>query len=359
MKGTIIQLLPNIGLVGGTAAKVRILAQQSDFRQVICYAYNPKNRIYLPKWECIDNAILVEKYSLSNPLKNAFLLVRLCNEYDATVIHAYFPIDSFSSALAKILYPKIRIVRSFEGALHYSKWKRILQKCSFLFHNHHIAISNYIKNFYRGIFGKYLKNIQTVYNCPAFESHDNVCKHSSEHQYLLSIGGMNPTKNTETMIEAVKLLKDKGVNVQYHILGDGPLRQKIESMISEYHLENNVFLHGFRNDVKDFLSQCSVYVHPANLEGFGMAVVEAMSYKCPIIVSNSCALPELIVNGESGFVVSTYDAQAWCNKIEELLSNQNKMDYLGDNAHERFCSYFSTEIYVKTLDTIYSKLSNI
>ena len=40
MKGTIIQLLPNIGLVGGTAAKVRILAQQSDFRQVICYAYN-------------------------------------------------------------------------------------------------------------------------------------------------------------------------------------------------------------------------------------------------------------------------------------------------------------------------------
>jgi len=110
---------------------------------------------------------------------------------------------------------------------------------------------------------------------------------------------------------------------------------------------------------RDFLSQCSVYVHPANLEGFGMAVVEAMSYKCPIIVSNSCALPELIVNGESGFVVSTYDAQAWCNKIEELLSNQNKMDYLGDNAHERFCSYFSTEIYVKTLDTIYSKLSNI
>lgn len=80
-----------------------------------------------------------------------------------------------------------------------------------------------------------------MYNCPAFESHDNVCKHSSEHQYLLSIGGMNPTKNTETMIEAVKLLKDKGVNVQYHILGDGPLRQKIESMISEYHLENNVF----------------------------------------------------------------------------------------------------------------------
>ena len=42
MKGTIIQLLPNIGLVGGTAAKVRILAQQSDFRQVICYAYNPR-----------------------------------------------------------------------------------------------------------------------------------------------------------------------------------------------------------------------------------------------------------------------------------------------------------------------------
>lgn len=359
MKRTVIQLLPNIGLVGGTAAKVRILAQQSQFRQIICYGYNPKNGIYLPQWEHIENAVLIERYSLSNPLKNALLLVRLCKKYNARVIHAYFPIDSVSAALAKILYPKIRIVRSFEGAIHYSKWKKLLQEYSFLLHNRHIAISDYIGNFYSGIFGKYLRNILTVYNCPSFESQNNSCSHTSEHQYLLSIGGLNPTKNTETMIEAVKLLKGKGINVQYHILGDGPLRQKIESMISEYHLENNVFLHGFRNDVQDFLSRCSIYVHPANLEGFGMAVVEAMSYKCPIIVSDSCALPELIVNGESGFVVSTYDTQAWCNKIEELLSDQRKMDYMGENAYERFCSCFSIDIYVKTLDSIYSQLSKV
>lgn len=356
MKKTVIQLLPNIGLVGGTAAKVRILAQHSEFRQVICYGYNPKNKIYLPQWKNINNAVLIEQYSLSNPLKNALLLVRLCKKYNAIVIHAYFPIDSVSSALAKILYPKIRIVRSFEGPIYYSKWKKILQKGSFLFHNRHIAISDYIGNFYRCIFGKYLKNIQTIYNCPSFELHGNDCKHSSEHRYLLSIGGLNPIKNTETMIEAVKLLRDKGVNVQYHILGDGPLRQKIENMISEYHLKDIVFLHGFRNDVKNFLCQCSIYVHPANLEGFGMAVVEAMSYKCPIIVSDSCALPELIVNGESGFVVPTYDAQAWCDKIEELLLDQCKMDYMGENAYKRFCNCFSIDNYVKKLDGVYSQI---
>lgn len=359
MKSTVIQLLPNIGLVGGTAAKVRILAQKSQFRQVICYGYNPKNRIYLPQWEHIDNAVLIEQYSLSNPLKNALLLVRLCKKYNAKVVHAYFPIDSVSSALAKVLYPKIRIVRSFEGVLYYSKWKKRLQEFSFLLHSRHIAISDYVGNFYRGIFGKYLKNIQTIYNCPAFESQDNGCKHTSKYQYLLSIGGMNPTKNTETMIEAVKLLKDKEINIQYHILGDGPLRKKIEKMVFEYHLERNVFLHGFRNDVKDFLCQCSIYVHPANREGFGMAVVEAMSYKCPIIVSDSCALPELIVNGECGFVVPTYDAQAWSDKIEELLLDQNKMDYMGENAYKRFCNRFSIDIYVKRLDNIYSQLLGV
>lgn len=355
-KKSVIQLLPNIGLVGGTAAKVKLLAELSEFNQIICFSTNPKNELYRHEWNKIKGVILVEGYSLSNPISNAILLRRLCKKYECNVIHAYFPIDSISASIAKLLYHKIRIVRSFEGPLSYVGYKKIFQKFSFKLHSSFIGISKYVTTFYRHLFGKEIENIITIYNCPASHPKERDLIHPAYKKELLSIGGLNPIKNTETVVKAVKILKERGIDVKYNVIGDGPLRKSVEKLIKEYDLQDNIVLLGFKTNVGDYLRNCSLYVHPANCEGFGMAVVEAMSYKCPIIVADACALPELVEDGKSGFVVDTYDPYKWADKIFELLSSQAQMDFFGNNAYNRYREQFSIERYVLSVDKLYQSL---
>lgn len=355
MNRQVIQILPTLELNGGTACKVKILTEQSIFNHIVLHPTSADNENLIKEWGYHEGRVFIEGYSLQNPISNALKIVSVCRKYKCRVVHAYFPIDSVSCLIAKILYPKIKIVRSFEGVLPYTISKKYLQTVAFKAHDHFVAISDYVLNFYSRFFSGRLKNISRVYNSPSFELGDIGTRTFDGTIELLSIGGLNPTKNTETMIEAVRVLKARGVEVVYHVLGDGPHRTKVERMIKDYGLENNVVLHGYNRNVKAFLSRDVIYVHPANCEGFGMAVVEAMNYKLPIIVSDSCALPELIEDGVSGYVVETYNVVMWADTIIGLLNDKVRMKAMGCAAYERFKAKFSIAEYVKLHDEIYNK----
>lgn len=358
LKKNIIQVLPNLGLVGGTAVKVRLFAEHSRYQQVICYSANPKNKAYVEQWKRTPNCILEEITSISNPLTHAYQLYKIVKKYKATIIHVYFPIASISASLVKVVIPTVKIVRSFEGAIQYSKYKSLAQKMAFKNHDAFIAISKYIKQYYESIFPK-LRNgkFQVVYNCSSFDKLPAIpVSHDVNKKYLVSVGGLNSSKNTETLVETVRLLKQKDIFVKAFILGDGPLRSKIESMINQYGVQDRIKLCGFCKDVIPYLDECSVYVHTANNEGFGMAVIEAMSRYCAVIVSDAGALPELVEDGEDGLIAKTYDAEDWANKIEWLLSNQSKVNEFGIKAYKKTTTIFSIQKYIISIDNIYSNL---
>lgn len=355
-KKIVLHLLPNLGLTGGTAAKVKLLIEKSHYEYVIYYPSNEKNTQYKVRWENETQAILIEGYSLSDPFSNAINIVKICRRFNCKVVHAYFPIDSISAAIAKVLYPKIKIVRSFEGVLPYSRTKKLLQSLSFRLHSQFIGISDYVMNYYIRFFKISPRDIERVYNTSALDTPFDELRSFEGDTALLSVGGLNPTKNTETLIEAVHILKQRGVDLQYYVLGDGPLREEAERLIDRYSLKDNVKLCGYCDDVQSYLKKNVIYVHPANCEGFGMAVVEAMNYRLPIIVSDSCALPELIEDDISGFVVDTYTASMWADKIEYLLKHKEKMHEFSNAAYKRFKSDFSVERYVSSIDKIYSNL---
>lgn len=357
LRKSVIQVLPNLGLVGGTAAKVKLFAEHSHYRQIICYSTNPKNNIYIREWEK-TNCVLEEIDSISNPFSHAYQLHKIVKKYRATIIHVYFPIASISASLVKVVIPTIKIVRSFEGAIQVNKYKILAQKFAFKNHGAFIAISQYIKQYYESIFPK-LRNekFQVVYNCSSFNKlQDSPIFHDVNKKCLVSVGGLNPSKNTETLVETVRRLKQKGIFVKAIILGDGPLRSKIESMINQYGIQDRIKLCGFCNNVIPYIDECSIYVHTANNEGFGMAVVEAMSRYCAVIVSDAGALPELVKDGEDGLIAKTYDAEDWANKIEWLLSNQSKVNEFGMKAYKKATTFFSVQKYVTSIDKIYSNL---
>lgn len=151
---------------------------------------------------------------------------------------------------------------------------------------------------------------------------------------LLAVARLTNQKGIDVAIRALAQLPDDTVLV---VLGDGPERGALLRLARELGLESRVFLLGRVPDVAAWLGRATVLVHPARWEGFGLSVLEAMLAGLPVVATNVSALPELIVDGETGVLVGPDDADALARGIVRGLEQPQ----LGAGGLERARSTFS------------------
>jgi len=108
-------------------------------------------------------------------------------------------------------------------------------------------------------------------------------------QYLLSVSTLEPRKNYETAIKGFKLIKKQYPNLKYIIAGKkGWYHERIEQLIEELELTNDVILTGYASDaeVKGLLMKARAYIYLSHYEGFGMPPLEAMYFRVPLLLSD-------------------------------------------------------------------------
>jgi glycosyltransferase involved in cell wall biosynthesis len=155
--------------------------------------------------------------------------------------------------------------------------------------------------------------------------------------------------------EIARVLKSRNFSFVIKIAGDGPYREKLEEMIEEYEIQENLILLGKQNELKAYYEEADIFIHPADLEGFGIVVPEAMSSGLPVILSNKGALPELVNNMEDGIIVDAYNPDEWADAIINLYNDRGLYEKLSKNGNETYKARFTPEIYAKNLDLIYLK----
>ena len=121
---------------------------------------------------------------------------------------------------------------------------------------------------------------------------------------LLAVSRLTKQKGIDVAVRALESLPDDTVLV---VLGEGPERDALESLARELGVGGRVFLPGRVPDVAAWLRRATLLVHPARWEGFGLGVLEAMLAGLPVVASNVSSLPELVVDGETGFLVRPDD----------------------------------------------------
>jgi glycosyltransferase involved in cell wall biosynthesis len=134
---------------------------------------------------------------------------------------------------------------------------------------------------------------------------------------LLAVARLTDQKGVDVAIRALAALPDDTVLV---VLGEGPERAALVRLARELGLERRVLLRGRVPDVNAWFGRASLLVHPARWEGFGLAVLEAMLAGLPVVATNVSALPELVVDGETGFLVPPDDPAAIARAIEQALA---------------------------------------
>lgn len=149
-------------------------------------------------------------------------------------------------------------------------------------------------------------------------------------------------------------------NYIYVIAGDGADKNNIAEIVRKNNLSMQIKMLGYVTDeTRDVLfNTCDIFVQPnikipGDMEGFGLSVIEAASCQLPVIAANIEGLKDAIKNGENGFLVESGNAQAWVNKINELLSDDSWRKSFGQKARQYVIENYSWEkIARKYLDEI-------
>jgi glycosyltransferase involved in cell wall biosynthesis len=172
---------------------------------------------------------------------------------------------------------------------------------------------------------------------------------------VLSVGRLHWKKGHEFGLQAVRALIDRGVQVEYRILGDGPHRESILFAIHDLGLEQHVELPGARraDDVRDAMRWADVCLHPAISEGFCVSVIEAQSMGLPVVCTDADGLGENVAHGETGFVVERRDAGALAERLMELAGDPGLRERMGAAAVSRAHERFGFERQLDELETLY------
>ena len=132
-------------------------------------------------------------------------------------------------------------------------------------------------------------------------------------------------------------------NPNLHVLcfGQGPLADALSAQLDELGISANVHLAGFRGDLSRLLPELNVLAHPAEREGLGVAVLEAMSCGVAVVASDTGGLTDVVEHERTGLLVATEDERGWSDALRLLISDTDLRIRLGTLGRRRIEADFS------------------
>jgi glycosyltransferase involved in cell wall biosynthesis len=172
---------------------------------------------------------------------------------------------------------------------------------------------------------------------------------------LGTLASILPRKGHAVMLKALPRILSSFPGAHYFIIGTGDAGYEavLRSQVKKLGLEGRVRFTGFQESVFGFLAACTVYVHPVLMEGFGLAVLEAMAMGRPVIATTTGGLPEVVRNGETGLLVPPGDEIALAEAIVALLRDPERADAMGQAGRIRASALFSEELMMQHLRAAY------
>lgn len=150
---------------------------------------------------------------------------------------------------------------------------------------------------------------------------------------IITVGRLDAQKGHDLLIDAWTIVAKQRKNWRLEIYGDGIWRDFLTEKIKNNKLENSVFLHGVETDLDKIYKSASIFVLSSRYEGFGMVLIEAMSYGIPVISFDCEHGPaDLITNGFNGILVEPQNIKELAEKLIFLIDDEICRVNMGDNA---------------------------
>lgn len=174
---------------------------------------------------------------------------------------------------------------------------------------------------------------------------------------LVSVGSLVPAKAFHMLIEAVRLLHQRGRSVMLTLVGEGPSRQSMEKLIADLGLGEQVKLVGACNHdkVAEFYGNSDAFVLASFAEGVPVVLMEAMAMELPCVATWITGIPELITDGVEGLLVPPADPVALADAVEFLMRDPDLARRIGAAGRAKILASYHLEKNSKALGVSFSE----
>ena len=163
-------------------------------------------------------------------------------------------------------------------------------------------------------------------------------------------------KGLSYLIQAVSCLVPRFPNLRFEIAGEGSLQAKLAEESHALGISNSVSFLGWREDLSSVMAGWDIFSLPSLDEGFGLAALEAMAAGLPVVASNVGGLPELVVHGQTGWLVPPATPVDLASRICELLQNDKMREAMGVAGRQRALQDFPISRMVEQIVAVYDGL---
>ena len=171
-----------------------------------------------------------------------------------------------------------------------------------------------------------------------------------------TIGRLSTEKGYRYLIQALKLLQNEGLDARLVMIGEGYQRPELEKLVAAAGLSDRVFLPGYREGARRYLSLFNVFVMSSLTEGLPITLLEAMQAKVPIVATAVGGIPEVLDNGSAGLLVGPGKPGAISEAIHRVFAENQLGQKLGNAAYERVVTAYSSEAMAGHYLEIYQEL---
>lgn len=171
------------------------------------------------------------------------------------------------------------------------------------------------------------------------------------------VARLEPWKGHSIFIQAFAKIAERYPEVRVVFVGDGSLRSSLQKQVGAVGLDERIKFLGVRKDVADILNTIDLFVLPSRPgEGLPNVLLEAMACQKPVIATNVGGVPELVKNGENGYVVESGNADALATALEKVISDEAHLKKMSENALKTVTSEFSLEKELTAFEKIYDSV---
>jgi len=364
---------PTYGGSGVVATELGIALAQKGHQVHFITSHQPVKLNFL-NHNLHFHEVFVENYPLFHyqpyNLALASKLVESVQKYNLDVLHVHYAIPhAFAAYMAKQMLKdfdiNIPIVTTLHGTDITLVGSHPVYKPAVEFSINHsdvvTTVSQSLKNDTLRLFN-IRKEVEVIYNFIDFdkienESNDNCLRDTlagDGEKILTHVSNLRPVKRILDVISIFHKVQQK-IPSKLILVGDGPDKEKADLLAKELGIEDRILFLGKSDEILKILCLTDLFLLPSETESFGLAALEAMASKTPVISTNTGGLPEVNTQGVTGFLSDVGDVDDMAEKAVFILENEERLMEFKNNAYKA-AHQFSIEKILPKYEEMYKRV---